>query len=68
MASDDAERRYLEAGLLETGGNVTALAKRIEMNRAHVQTLLKKHGISSKDFKAKPTASERNGKAQGAAQ
>jgi transcriptional regulator with GAF, ATPase, and Fis domain len=53
-ASDDAERRYLENGLLETGGNVTALAKRIDMNRAHVQTLLKKHGISSKDFKAKP--------------
>lgn len=51
-ASDEAERRYLENGLLETGGNVTALAKRIDMNRAHVQTLLKKHGISSKDFKA----------------
>ncbi|MEJ2087158.1 MAG: sigma 54-interacting transcriptional regulator, partial [Gammaproteobacteria bacterium] len=53
-ASDEAERRYLENGLLETSGNVTALAKRIDMNRAHVQTLLKKHGISSKDFKAKP--------------
>jgi len=53
-ASDEAERRYLENGLLETGGNVTALAKRIDMNRAHVQTLLKKHGINSKDFKARP--------------
>jgi len=52
-ASDEAERRYLEMGLLETGGNVTALAKRIDMNRAHVQTLLKKHGISSKDYKGK---------------
>jgi DNA-binding NtrC family response regulator len=53
VASDEAECRYLEAGLLETSGNVTALAKKIDMNRAHVQTLLKKHGISSKDFKAR---------------
>ncbi|MGD8832964.1 MAG: hypothetical protein PVF57_20325, partial [Pseudomonadales bacterium] len=54
LASDEAERRFLEVGLLETGGNVTALAKRIDMNRAHVQTLLKKHGISSKDYKGQP--------------
>lgn len=64
-ASDEAERRYLENGLLETGGNVTALAKRIDMNRAHVQTLLKKHGISSKDFKAKP-AEQTQATSQGA--
>jgi transcriptional regulator with GAF, ATPase, and Fis domain len=51
IASDDAEKRVLEAGLLATGGNVTKLAQRIDMNRAHVQTLLKKHGLSSKDFR-----------------
>lgn len=56
LASDEAERRFLEVGLTETGGNVTALAKRIDMNRAHVQTLLKKHNISSKDFKSTGTA------------
>jgi transcriptional regulator with GAF, ATPase, and Fis domain len=51
IASDEAEKRFLETGLLATGGNVTKLAQRIDMNRAHVQTLLKKHGLSSKDFR-----------------
>ncbi len=51
LASDNAERRFLENALADEGGNVTALAKRIDMNRAHVQTLLKKHGLKSKDFK-----------------
>jgi DNA-binding NtrC family response regulator len=51
IASDEAEKRFLEAGLLATGGNVTKLAQQIDMNRAHVQTLLKKHGLSSKDFR-----------------
>ena len=55
-ASDGAERRFLEAGLRETQGNVTDLARRIDMNRAHVQTLLKKHNISSKDFRNGKTA------------
>ena len=27
------------------------LARRCEMNRSHLQTLLKKHGIRSKDFR-----------------
>lgn len=66
VASDEAERRHLEAGLLATGGNVTALASRIDMNRAHVQTLLKKHGISSKDFKAKPAEKSANASSRGA--
>jgi transcriptional regulator with GAF, ATPase, and Fis domain len=54
MASDAAERRFLEQGLLEVGGRVSELARRIEMNRSHVQTLLKKHGLRSKDYRAKP--------------
>ena len=37
------------AALHEVGGVVTELAKRYDMNRSHVQTLLKKHGIRSKD-------------------
>jgi transcriptional regulator with GAF, ATPase, and Fis domain len=52
-ASDQAERDFLELGLQETGGKVAELARRIDMNRSHLQTLLKKHGISSRDFRAR---------------
>jgi transcriptional regulator with GAF, ATPase, and Fis domain len=48
-ASDQAEREFLERALHEVGGVVTELARRYDMNRSHVQTLLKKHGIRSKD-------------------
>ncbi len=51
VASDLAERAFLERGLQEAGGNVTGLAKQCAMNRSHVQMLLKKHGIHSKDFR-----------------
>lgn len=51
-ASDSAEREFLERGLQEVGGIVVELAKRCNMNRSHLQVLLKKHGISSKDFRA----------------
>ncbi|MEO5696690.1 MAG: sigma 54-interacting transcriptional regulator [Burkholderiaceae bacterium] len=52
VASDLAERAFLERGLQEAGGNVTGLAKQCAMNRSHVQMLLKKHGIHSKEFRA----------------
>lgn len=52
-ASDAAERSYLERGLQQVGGKVSELATRIEMNRSHLQTLLKKHGLRSKDYRAK---------------
>ena len=51
LASDEAERIFLERGLQEVGGTVAELARRCEMNRSHLQTLLKKHGIRSKDFR-----------------
>ena len=51
-ASDQSEREFLERGLQETGGVVTELARRCDMNRSHVQTLLKKHGIRSKDCRS----------------
>jgi DNA-binding NtrC family response regulator len=51
-ASDSAEREFLERGLHEVGGVVVELAKRCNMNRSHLQVLLKKHGIHSKDFRA----------------
>lgn len=50
-ASDEAERNCLERGLQEVGGTVTELARRWDMNRSHLQILLKKHGLHSKDFK-----------------
>ena len=55
-ASDEAERLFLERGLREVGGTVAELARRCEMNRPHLQMLLKKHGIRSRDFKPATTA------------
>lgn len=50
-AMDEVEKAFLERGLQEVGGTVTELAKRCDMNRSHLQMLLKKHGIHSKDFR-----------------
>ena len=53
---------FLERGLREVSGTVAELARRIDMNRSHLQMLLKKHGLHSKDFRnrnAPPTG--RNG-------
>ncbi|QTA89936.1 sigma-54 interaction domain-containing protein [Desulfonema magnum] len=50
-ASDAAEKAFLEERLIETKGNVTALSKRLNMNRSYLQTLLKKQGMRAKDFK-----------------
>jgi Transcriptional regulator containing PAS, AAA-type ATPase, and DNA-binding domains len=51
-ASDEAEKLFLEKSLREVGGKVVELAKRTGMNRSHLQTLLKKHGLNSRDFRA----------------
>lgn len=51
LASDEAERSCLERGLQEVGGTVAELARRWDMNRSHLQILLKKHGLHSKDFR-----------------
>lgn len=51
VASDEAERSCLERGLREVGGTVAELARRWDMNRSHLQILLKKHGLHSKDFR-----------------
>lgn len=55
-ASDEAERLFLERGLREVNGTVAELARRCDMNRPHLQMLLKKHGIRSRDFRAAPPA------------
>jgi len=59
-ASDLAEREFLERGLEQVGGIVVELAKRCNMNRSHLQVLLKKHGISSKEFRASGRADKAN--------
>jgi DNA-binding NtrC family response regulator len=51
-ASDLAEREFLERGLQQVSGVVVELAKRCDMNRSHLQALLKKHGIRSKEFRS----------------
>jgi transcriptional regulator with GAF, ATPase, and Fis domain len=50
VASDEAEKAFLERGLQEVA-SVAELARRCDMNRSHLQVLLKKHGIRSKDFR-----------------
>lgn len=50
-ASAAAEKLYLEQGLTEEEGRVVKLARRIDMNRSHVWTLIKKHGITVEDFR-----------------
>jgi transcriptional regulator with GAF, ATPase, and Fis domain len=55
-ASDEAERAFLERGLRAVGGTVTELARKCDMNRSHLQVLLKKHGIRSRDFRGKQPA------------
>ena len=50
-ASDEAEKAFLEQALQQVSGRVADLARKINMNRSHLQTVLKKHGIRSKDYR-----------------
>lgn len=52
-ASDQAEKEYLIRALKGNGGNVAELARSIDMNRSYLQTMMKKHGLSAKDFRNK---------------
>ena len=61
-ASDEAERAFLERGLREVGGMVSELARRCDMNRSHLQVLLKKHGLHSKDFRNRQPQQEERGR------
>ncbi|RJF96059.1 sigma-54 interaction domain-containing protein [Noviherbaspirillum saxi] len=61
IASDEAEKAFLEKGLKEVGGTVAELARRCDMNRSHLQMLLKKHGIHSKDFRRQAVQPDGNG-------
>ncbi|RZI42846.1 sigma-54-dependent Fis family transcriptional regulator [Herbaspirillum sp. HC18] len=59
-ASDEAERAFIERGLRDVGGTVAELARRWDMNRSHLQMLLKKHGIRSKDFRHQGDGEEKS--------
>lgn len=52
-AKDHAEKQFLEEHLKEVKGNVTALAKQLNMNRSYLQTVIKKRGIKVKSFRNK---------------
>ena len=51
LAKDAAEERFLRENLTNFKGQVTKLAKKLNMNRSYLQTLMKKHGLKSRDFK-----------------
>ena len=59
-ASDEAEKAFLQRGLQEVGGTVAELARRVDMNRSHLQMLLKKHGLHSKDFRHAASGKDEN--------
>jgi DNA-binding NtrC family response regulator len=67
MASDDAEKRFLQESLSKVNGKVTALAAAIGMNRSHLQTLLKKHGLTRSMMAQSDEASEKRPKSKAAA-
>lgn len=50
-AADAVEKLYLEQGLTEEAGKVAKFARRVNMNRSHLWTLLKKHGLNADDYK-----------------
>jgi transcriptional regulator with GAF, ATPase, and Fis domain len=50
-SADAAELRFLREGLHEAGGKVVELARRRGMSRSYLQTLMKKHGLSARDFR-----------------
>lgn len=52
-AKDIAEEQFLFKHLKKHNGKVTEMAASLQMNRSYLQTLMKKHGFYSKDFKQK---------------
>jgi len=44
----DLEQRFLKAALERSGGNVTRTAQEIGMQRTHLHSLLRRHGIKSR--------------------
>ncbi len=50
-AVDAAEKEFIEEKLRLVNGNVTMLARQLDMNRSYLQTLLKKRGIRAKNYK-----------------
>ena len=51
LAKHTAEEQFLTYHLKQNGGHVTTLARKLGMNRSYLQNLMKKHGLSAKDFR-----------------
>ncbi|MFQ6673346.1 MAG: sigma-54-dependent transcriptional regulator [Fidelibacterota bacterium] len=49
---DAFEKKFVTERLTETGGNVSAAARRAGIHRQSLQRLMKKHGIRSGDFRS----------------
>jgi DNA-binding NtrC family response regulator len=50
-ALDDFNRSIITKSLLKHEGNVTRAAEELKLDRANFQRLMRKYGISSKEFK-----------------
>lgn len=50
--SDAFEERFIKERLKETGGNVSAAARRAGIQRQTLQRMMRKHGIRSEDFRS----------------
>jgi DNA-binding NtrC family response regulator len=48
---DEFNRNFIRKALIETEGNVTKAAERIELDRANLQRLMRKYGIVSSEYK-----------------
>ncbi len=51
IAKDTAEEQFLREHLTRVQGKVSQLAKELGLNRSYLQTIMKKHGLKSGDFK-----------------
>jgi DNA-binding NtrC family response regulator len=47
---EEMERKFIEEALKQERGNILRAAARVNMDRRQFQNLVKKHGISKKDF------------------
>lgn len=51
LVIDHFERSYLEAALIESGGNISSAARRAGMHRQAMQRLMSRHDLSREDFR-----------------
>ena len=57
-ARDETERRLVEGALRKNAGNVTRAARDLDVNRATLHDLLRKHGLDAGQFRRPGPADE----------